>query len=130
MEEEKEPALFQDVASLASGYSSFTIRTKDFSAFQPRTIFIDIEKTEWLNKLKDTVDAFFKLNSFYKIKIDSRPFHPHVTIATRDLFKKTFSEAWPIFEKETFKEEWDAGGLSVLRHNKKTWDVIYTSPFV
>jgi 2'-5' RNA ligase len=75
------------------------------------------------------VDDFFRLNSFYKIKIDTRPFHPHITIATRDLFKKSFCEAWPVFEKESFKEEWQVNGLSVLRHNKKNWDVIYTSQF-
>ena len=83
-----------------------------------------------LESLKETVDMFFKEGRPYKIKIDSRPFHPHITIATRDLFKKTFYEAWPIFEKEKFEEEWLAESLSVLRHNKKNWDVIQTSQFI
>ena len=65
------------------------------------------------------VDDFFRQNPWYKIKIDERPFHPHITIATRDLFKRSFHEAWPIFEKETFEAEWEANALSVLRHNKK-----------
>ena len=130
MEEEKETALLHDVTRLASSYSSFTIKTKNFSAFKPRTIFIDVEKTEVLVQLKERVDAFFKLNTAYKAKTDSRPFHPHITIATRDLFKKSFNEAWPIFEKEKFEEEWKAGDLSVLRHNSKNWDVVYTSQFI
>lgn len=130
MEEEKETQLFNAVASLADSHNSFTIKAKNFSAFKPRTIFIDIEKTEMLGKLKENVDAFFKLNNSNKAKIEARPFHPHVTIATRDLFKKSFFEAWPVFEKEKFEAEWEADSLSVLRHNKKKWDVIYTSQFI
>jgi 2'-5' RNA ligase len=129
MEEEKEEVLLQDIATIGRNLYPFSMQTKNFSAFKPRTIFIDVEKNEELNRAKEIVDDFFRLNSFYKIKIDTREFHPHITIATRDLFKKSFYEAWPVFEKENFKEEWQVSGLSVLRHNKKNWDVIYTSQF-
>lgn len=129
MEEEKETELLQQVDEISKRLKLFTIKTKNFSAFKPRTIFIDVEKNEELNVAKKIIDDFFKFNTFCKIKIDERPFHPHITIATRDLFKKSFYEAWPIFEKEKFEEEWQANGLSVLRHNKKNWDVIHTSQF-
>jgi 2'-5' RNA ligase len=130
MEENREAELFHDVAQLAKNSLPFIVRTKNFSAFKPRTIFIDVEKNIVLNSLKENVDDFFKPNNYCKIKVDSRPFHPHITIATRDLFKKSFYEAWPVFEKEIFEEEWMVDGLSVLRHNKKNWDVVYTSQFV
>ena len=64
-----------------------------------------------------------------KLKIDTRPFHPHITIATRDLHKKDFHDAWPMFEKEKFNAEWEANGLSLLRHNRTNWDVIHTCNF-
>ena len=130
MEEEKENILLADVNDLCKTLSPLIVRTQNFSAFKPRTIFIDVEKNHALESLKETSDKFFKQNRPYKIKIDARPFHPHITIATRDLFKKTFYEAWPTFEKEKFEEEWLADSLSVLRHNKKNWDVIQTSQFI
>ena len=130
MEEENEKMLLTDVDELSGILSPFIVHTKNFSAFKPRTIFIDVEKTKALESLKETADNFFKQHRPYKIKLDSRPFHPHITIATRDLFKKTFYEAWPIFEKEKFEEEWLAESLSVLRHNKKNWDVVHTSQFI
>ena len=130
MEEENEKMLLADVDNLGKILSPFIVHTKNFSSFKPRTIFIDIEKTKTLESLKETTDKFFNQNRPYKIKIDPRPFHPHVTIATRDLFKKNFYEAWPIFEKEKFEEEWLAESISVLRHNKKNWDVIQTSQFI
>ncbi len=129
MEEEQEKLLLPDVDGLAKILSPFIVRTKNFSAFKPRTIFIDIQKTKELESLKEKIDSFFKKDRPYTIKTEVRPFHPHVTIATRDLFKKNFYEAWPIFEKERFEEEWEANSLSVLRHNKKNWDVIHTSQF-
>ena len=129
MEEEKEQQLTTDITSLSNGFHSFTIATDNFSAFRPKTIFIATIPNEQLNEIKKAGDDFFKDNSFYNIKIDTRPFHPHITIATRDLFKKSFYEIWPWFEEKKFSEAWTVNGLSLLKHNKKNWDVIYSSQF-
>ena len=128
MHEEKEQELITDIDAISSSVQPFTIITKNFSAFKPRTIFVDVVLSEELISLKAAVDKFF-LKKDYKIKTEIRPFHPHITIATRDLFKKDFYEAWTFFETKKFQAEWEAGGLSVLRHNSKNWDVIHTSAF-
>jgi 2'-5' RNA ligase len=83
---------------------------------------------EELKSLEAAVDNFFS-QADYKIKTETRPFHPHITIATRDLHKKDFHEAWPFFETQKFKAEWEANGLSVLRHDSKCWEIIHTSQF-
>jgi len=127
MEKEKEQSLIVDINNLSTTVHSFPITTKDFSAFKPRTIFIDVNRNEKLQEVKKRADELFSAS--YPIKLESRPFYPHITIATRDLYKKAFSEAWTIFEHKKFEEEWVADGLSVLRHNKKNWDVIHTSQF-
>ena len=129
MELEKEKQLIADITSLSCEFESFEISTNNFSAFRPRTIFIDLGSNDKLIVFKDQADLFFNRNQHYKIKTDSRPFHPHITIATRDLFKKDFHEAWPYFSEKEFIESWNVKGLSLLKHNKKNWDVIYTSQF-
>lgn len=129
MEDEKEQQLISDIDSLSYHVYPFLISTNNFSAFRPRTIFVAVSANEKLNEAKKATDEIFKNNSFYNIKIDTRPFHPHITIATKDLFKKSFYEIWPWFEEKKFLEEWIAGGISILKHNKKNWDVIYTSQF-
>ena len=128
MDEEKEQQLLADVDTISLQVQPFTISLNNFSAFKPRTIFVDVVVNEELRSLKADVDAFFS-KSGYKIKIDSRPFHPHITIATRDLHKKDFQEAWPLFGTKKFKGGCEATGLSVLRHNGSSWDVIHTSVF-
>lgn len=129
MEDEKEQQLISDIDSLTHHLHPFPVSTNNFSAFRPKTIFIAVSDNEKLVEVKKATDEVFKNNSFYNIKIDTRPFHPHITIATRDLFKKSFYEIWPWFEEKKFFEEWAVEGISILKHNKKNWDVIYTSRF-
>lgn len=128
MEEEKEESLRQDMATIAQKVTTFTLNTEDFSAFKPRTIFVALQKSEELDRVKKSSDDFFR-HTDYKMKIENRPFHPHITIATRDLHKKHFAEAWPRFEKGTFRESFDAMGLSLLKHNGRAWDVVFMAPF-
>ena len=128
MEEEKEQQLLRDIETIAHSIPAFSLSTNHFSAFKPRTIFVAVQQNEQLNQLKKTADKFF-LNTDYKMKIENRPFHPHITIATRDLHKKAFSEAWPYFESKEFEATFEVTGLSLLRHDGRCWDVIYTAPF-
>ena len=129
LEGNMEEALMNDLDIIAQEIQPFSIATNDFSAFKPRTIFVAVQKNPDLDKLKRTADQHFSDKEQYKIKIDTRQFHPHITIATRDLFKKDFYECWPFFETKEFKEQWDATALSLLRHNSRNWDVIYTAQF-
>jgi len=128
MEPTKEEALKQALELLSASVTRFSITTNNFSAFKPRTLFIAVAENESLKTLKKASDQFFR-HSDYKMKIENRSFHPHITIATRDLHKKDFAEAWPMFEGKIFLEEFEASGLSLLRHNGRHWDVVYTSRF-
>jgi 2'-5' RNA ligase len=129
MDETAEESLLRDLDLLCKNVSPFTVATANFAAFKPRTIFIQPVLHEDLKKLKATVDAFCKTHTRYGAKADTRPFHPHITIATRDLHKKAFAEAWAYFELKKYEVQFEATGLSVLRHNTRNWDVIYTAPF-
>ncbi len=117
--------------------SPFTIATNNFGAFEPRTIFIqptlqedtETSSAQVLKKLKQAVDAFCNTHAHYGAKPDGRPFHPHITIATRDLHKAAFAEAWAYFEGKKYAALFEAKGLGVLRHNSIRWDVIHISVF-
>ena len=129
MEDEKETGLLKDLEEISDSVKPFTIATVGFSAFIPRTIFIDIAINKALIEVKSGTDHYFSNKPDYKIKKENRAFHPHITIATRDLYKKAFYEAWSLFENKEFAQQWTASGFSLLRHNTQYWDVIYTSVF-
>lgn len=102
MHEQKEQHLITGIDVISSTVQPFTITLNNFSAFKPGTIFADVVATDQLRSLKAAVDNFF-LQTDHKINIDNRPFHPHITIATRDLHKKNFHEAWPLFQTKKLK---------------------------
>ncbi|MER3471500.1 MAG: hypothetical protein C4330_09225 [Chitinophagaceae bacterium] len=129
MNSDLESDLVVKLNALSSAIDPFPIRTNNFNAFKLKTIFIDVIVDEPLLILKKEADGFFETKPQYAMKLDRRPFHPHITIATRDFSKKTFFEVYPYFEKQIFEETWVANGLSLLRHNQKKWDVIHTSHF-
>lgn len=128
MKEEKEENLKRDMVMIAQQFNAFPLHTAGFSAFRPRTIFVALQKSEMLDRLKKTSDCFFSQPA-YKLKIETRPFHPHITIATRDLHKKDFADAWPQFETKDFSEAFEAAGLSLLKHNGRAWDIVFTAAF-
>lgn len=128
MEEEKQMELISDIKNVSPGVSAFTIATDNFSSFAPGTLFIAIEENKALNNLKIVSADFFRIKN-YKMKLDARPFHPHITIATRDLHKKDFLETWNYFKNKNFKEKFTATGLSLLKHNSKIWDVVHEAKF-
>ena len=128
MEEAKESQLRNDLEKISVDIVPFILSTNNFSAFKPRTIFIAVKGSPHLNFVKEKIDHHFQFTD-YKIKIESRPFHPHITIATRDLYKKDFADAWPQLESKSFEAEFEVAGLSLLKHNGRAWDVVYTAPF-
>jgi len=129
MNETLERALLHDLDLLCASVQPFQITMHQFAAFKPRTIFIEPVLHEDLKKLKRTVDVFCNTHPQYGAKPDTRPFHPHITIATRDLHKQSFAEAWAHFENKKFEAEFHVDALNVLRHNTRFWDVIHAAPF-
>ncbi|TCJ14574.1 2'-5' RNA ligase family protein [Flaviaesturariibacter flavus] len=124
-----EEDLRTDMNSFAATQPSLEICTSGFSAFRPRTLFIDVVADEALKALKSSCDNWFRPRDQYGIKIESRPFHPHITIATRDLHKAAFAAAWAHFGQQSFHECWTATDISILKHNGQGWDVWHRVAF-
>jgi 2'-5' RNA ligase len=127
MKEELENDLVNSLKEFSSTKNGFEITLKDFGSFKPKVIFIDMVKSEILNDLFQSLTDFIYEQNKFPVKKDDRSFHPHITLATRDLYKKAFQEAWEVFSKKKYEASWIVNGISLLRHNKKNWDVIFTS---
>jgi len=130
MQEDLENDLVNSIKDFSITKNKFEISLKDFAAFKPKVIFVDVVKNEILTGLYQSITDYIFTENKFPIKRDDRPFHPHVTLATRDLYKKAFHEAWEIFSKKKYEATWTVNGISLLRHNKKNWDVIFTSQLV
>lgn len=127
--EEKEQVLKSGLSGFCESQDVFLIEIEDFSCFPPRVIFAEIKKSDALELLFQKLNKYLLSKEEFSIRMNDQPFHPHITIASRDLYKKAFHEAWGLFSEKEYRDHWLATGVSLLRHNQKKWDVIFTSPF-
>jgi 2'-5' RNA ligase len=127
------PELDSELQHALSHYSAskdrFTIQLKDFSNFKPRVIFVNVIPSQQLADLQQQLFDYLLSSGQFPLAKEDHPFHPHVTIATRDLHKKSFQEAWAYFKEKKYEAVWMAEGITLLRHNKKNWDAIAASQF-
>ena len=125
----KEDQLLLALKEAVAGFESFDIKLNGFGAFPPRVIYIRVLEQPELVLLKNAVNntALQKWNLTQVI--DERPFHPHLTVAFRDLRKAQFHEAWQEFETKSFQESFTVRDLVLLKHNGKHWDIYEKFPF-
>ena len=129
MNDDLENKLEDAISQFSQHQLPFEINLKNFAAFKPRVIYVDVLSTRTVANFARSTDEYLIAGDFFPIIKKGNSFHPHVTIATRDLHKKAFYEAWEIFKKENYKASCRIKEISLLKHNQKNWDVVFTSQF-
>jgi len=123
--------ILSDILSVfAKSKKPFEMRVDGFGSFPPRVIYIGVEQSDPLNLLQlDLIKvARYRLklvNNNYKDKA----FHPHITVAFRDLSKKAYRSSWEEFNGKEINYRFRAERFSLLKHNGKSWDVYETFEF-
>ncbi len=121
--EEKENFLIETLQNFFLN-EELKIELKDFSCFEPRVIFVDVVKNEILNCLQNELVLYIKKNlRLFNQSNDMRGFHPHITIAFRDLKKEKFYEALAYFKKQNYHASFMVKSFCLLKHNGKEWMV-------
>lgn len=121
MKAEKEEGLIKKISEFKFS-SSFNVRIKNYSCFEPKVIFIDVEKNETLNALQKELVFHIKSNlNIFNQYDDKRAYHPHVTIAFRDLKKQDFYLANEEYKTRSFSAEFSVNSFFLLKHTGKIW---------
>lgn len=123
----KENSLTEALARFAKQHQPVEITLNNFNAFEPRVIFIDVVKEENLALLQKQLKRFCmtELNLF-NADYKELAFHPHITLAFRDLKKPAFYEAWAEFKEKKFEATFTATELVLLKHDGKVWNALKT----
>ncbi|MDX2173099.1 MAG: RNA 2',3'-cyclic phosphodiesterase [Bacteroidota bacterium] len=103
----------------------FLIPLKNFGFFEPRVVFINVPNSKGLTELYTELKHFCqkKLKLLNEVN-DLRGFHPHITIAFRDLKKPLFYELKKEFESKEYNNSFNYSGFSLLKF-EKTWEVMH-----
>lgn len=122
---EKENVLMEKLAAFKFD-KGFEIELNNFDFFEPRVVFVNVLE----NQILEELHANLKTYSQKELKLlneinDLRGFHPHVTIAFRDLKKPLFFELQKLYKTKNLNACFSYSGFSLLRLEKK-WEEIYT----
>lgn len=124
--EDKEAELVQQLSQFTSNIQPFNITLDNFSSFPPRVIFINVIKTPELEHLYVELKRFCKRElNLFNADYKEQPFHPHLTLAFRDLKKPNYQRAWDEFEQKKYKADFPAKNIALLKHDGKTWQVFH-----
>ncbi len=122
-EEEKEQKLMAELDAFKFE-KPVSIQLKDFACFEPRVIFIDIAQNELLNDLQKKLVQYAKKQlQLFNQSDDMRGFHPHITIAFRDLKKPVFYKAWEEYMGKEFDATFSCSSLCLLKQIGQNWEV-------
>ena len=124
MNEEMENELGEDVQTFSATQKAFKIELKDFDAFRPKVIFLHVKPSDKLAAFRSAIEVHLLSHQKYPIRKEERTFHPHVTIANRDLMRKDFPEAFKHFSKIAYTQTFFANDIALLKHNGGEWNVI------
>lgn len=127
--ESKEGKLIESLAAFSTTQHSFEIRLNNFSAFEPRVIFIDVSKDEKLGTLQKQLKRFCKAElNLFNADYKEFAYHPHITLAFRDLKKPEFYSAWEAFKEKKFETTFNVDSIALLKHSGKEWKVFKRLP--
>ncbi len=120
--EEQLPALRNVLDLFAPGQTPFEVVLKDFSSFPPRVIFVDVQKNKDLEALHASLLRKLESALNYHDERAAR-FHPHMTIAHRDLKRDAYYKAWDYFSRRQYRRKFLVDKLVLLHHHDRRWHV-------
>lgn len=126
-DETKEERLINTLRAFEGG-DQFGIQLQNFNFFTPRVVYVDVHAEPALDELYRKLVKHVKQNlHLFNEADDLRGFHPHVTIASRDLKKKEFSALYERFSRSEFECRFKVEAFSLLKLMDR-WQVLADFP--
>jgi 2'-5' RNA ligase len=123
-ERDKEGILKRLLQDFTSDMDELEIQLEGFSHFGKRVLFAAVRENHSLEEVKKQAEDHFAESCHDIVKKDDRPFHPHITIANRDLKPGDFEKAWQHFSEKPFTEAFRTQTISLLKLTDGKWNVI------
>ncbi len=122
--EKNEDEIVSNLRTFAHENSAVTVKLNGFSSFPPRVIFINVEITSELERLQKNLERYFKRQlNLFNANYKELPFHPHLTLAFRDLKKPNYQKAWEEFVSKNYQATFLASKIALLKHSGAVWEI-------
>ncbi|MCB2410117.1 2'-5' RNA ligase family protein [Hymenobacter lucidus] len=118
-----EAELRASLADFAATQRSFTIGLRDFKWFDNRTLFVHVAQPEAVQAFHAALTAWCAAH-LPQIPRETRPFTPHMTLATRDLPASAVPGLKADFARRHYEATFDVQRLVLFRHDGQQWQPV------
>lgn len=122
-EAEAAKQLITGLEAFAAREQPFPVTLSGFGCFAPRVLYINIPDHRHIVDLHTRLKKEMVDNLGFRPEETDARFHPHMTIATRDLTPDNFHKAWAELQKRTFEASFEVHSLFLLKHTGQQWQV-------
>lgn len=112
---------FSAITEFASEHKPFEVHLKGFNKFDQKVIFVDVVANPKLNALQKDLELY--AHYYLGVVPNYQPFHPHITVAFKDLKRPTFPKAWAYFSEQTYERTFVVNTLALFKYNGKAWEI-------
>ena len=127
--EVKEELLVAKLIEHLKEQESFLVNMEGVGTFGNRVIFLNIKKSEELLQLQQKLKLFCKQELHLVDELSDRNFHPHMTVAFKDLKPGQFSEVLTLVNDYSFAAEFSPVNLVLLKRIEGSWVLHKKIPF-
>lgn len=123
--EAKEGELIQKFEDFFKAFTPFPLSFKNIDRFGRRVIFIHVKSSSQLNQLQLELGNFAKTKLNQVVELSDKNFHPHMTIAFKDMKSTKFDDYWDFAKKLKFEYTVQVDNVSLLKRTEGRWEVIH-----
>jgi len=104
---------------------SFEITFEGIAAFRNRQIYLKVSSNEFLTKIQRDIALWMKRHfNIFNANYRDYPYHPHLTIAFRDLKKVYFDIAFQYYMDLNYEASFTVSEISMLKLMADRWETI------
>ncbi|MCS5491151.1 2'-5' RNA ligase family protein [Algoriphagus limi] len=117
----KEDRMVGLLNSFAANIGPFPLEVKGTDQFRGRVIFLDIHAGDELFEMQKALRIFCKRNLNLKDELSDLSFHPHMTVAFRDVKKLQFDSVFKRVKEQGLEAKFEVNGFFLLKHQNGVW---------
>lgn len=119
--EAKETLLKKKLGDFLIAQKPVTIKIGGVGTFGKRVIYLGIEKSPELTALQSSLKNFCKKELNLVDELSDRNYHPHLTVAFKDLKVRQFDDVLDLIKAQSFHAEFNAVDLTLLKRVDQKW---------
>lgn len=121
LEASKRVPLLELLQEFNASLPSFSVELRDFSAFPPRVIYVDVVPNQELIRCQAQLESQCATLGIASDR--TYGFHPHMTVAFKDLKRSVFPAAWAFFQEQSCQREFEAREVTLLHWRQGKWRI-------